>query len=709
LPHHISGIVLLLVALSPLEQRAPAITGSPQGTAIRAVEDARAPAPQDVAVVIESAGSPDPSLQIAAIRALGRLERRDVVTHLIPYLKSPRAATRTETAFAIAQAMRGEPLPAASAGTQVDAVLSTLLEAAGTEKEAAPLGEMVRSLGRLPYENPGQISRAEAMIRQVLTVSKELALVRKDRGDAVPAVSGAVAGAELLGRVQLKFWTPSEALVSILRGHVTGQVPGFPPSEAPPPSKALQALVAARGVDEQTLTFSLRSLDDHVRRIAVGVLGARSSPITGGDGAGHLRKAMTDKAFFVRYEAVRGYARMHARRDGCGALLEMMNDVNLHVALAATDAVGDVCRVDQDIVNRLLDEMRTAPTIGTWHRAAHAMVALAKLSPAHTEVPLQSESQHAVWQVRMYAARAAAILNDVATLERLAQDPNDNVREATLAPLKRIKGDAAEAHFLAALDRSDYQLLLTAANEAKGLPPSRALTLAIAEALKRVTAEKKETSRDTRLALLQRLREIGTEDARNALVALLRDFDPRIASAAANATTALAGTPSTADPQPLPRQPLPTAAEIAMVKSHVAVLVMEAGKNIELDLDADAAPMTAVRFLRLANANYFDGLTFHRVVPNFVVQGGSPGANEYAGDGPYLRDEISRRSHTPGTIGLSTRGRDTGDAQLFFNLVDNPRLDFEYTIFGEVSGSSLTRMHKIVEGDVIRDVKWVKR
>ena len=81
-------------------------------------------------------------------------------------------------------------------------------------------------------------------------------------------------------------------------------------------------------------------------------------------------------------------------------------------------------------------------------------------------------------------------------------------------------------------------------------------------------------------------------------------------------------------------------------------------------------------------AGYYNGLTFHRVVPNFVIQGGSPGANEYAGDGLYMRDEIGTASHVRGTVGFSTRGRDTGDAQFFINLVDNPRLDFEYTVFG---------------------------
>jgi cyclophilin family peptidyl-prolyl cis-trans isomerase len=95
------------------------------------------------------------------------------------------------------------------------------------------------------------------------------------------------------------------------------------------------------------------------------------------------------------------------------------------------------------------------------------------------------------------------------------------------------------------------------------------------------------------------------------------------------------------------------------------------------------------------------------VVPNFVVQGGSPGANEYVGDGPYVIDEISDRSHDRGTVGLSTRGRDTGDAQLFINLVNNPRLDFEYTVFGTVVPEHVARIDRIYEGDRILDIRFL--
>ena len=76
-------------------------------------------------------------------------------------------------------------------------------------------------------------------------------------------------------------------------------------------------------------------------------------------------------------------------------------------------------------------------------------------------------------------------------------------------------------------------------------------------------------------------------------------------------------------------------------------------------------------------------------MPNFVIQGGSPGANEYDGRRACTCGTRSAAwRNRRGTVGLSTRGRDTGDAQFFINLVDNPRLDFDYTVFGQVDAGS---------------------
>ena len=412
----------------------------------------------------------------------------------------------------------------------------------------------------------------------------------------------------------------------------------------------------------------------------------------------------------VRVEAVRAWARQEAATTGCQRLLEALKDKSLAVVLAALDALGDHCRDDVNVTDRLTVEARTPPP-NDWWRESHALVALAKRAPGRVFIPLLgSHVRHGTWQVRMYAARAAAITNDVSALERLALDENDNVREAALAPLKRLKGDEAEPYFVAALARPDYQLLRTAAIEANGLSPTPALGAALADAIRRVTAERKETSRDTRLALLERLGELGDPDQAGALVPLLQDFDIPVAQRAAAVLQQWTGRLHEIAPQPLPRPPLPLAIELqeAGDPDVPARIKMRSGKTIRINLLPRTAPLTSVRFLRLVKSGYYNGLTFHRVVPNFVIQGGSPAANEYAGDALYMRDEIGPAAHTRGAVGISTRGRDTGDAQFFINLVDNPRLDFEYTVFGYVNPADLDVVDEIAEGDAIDTIKFDK-
>lgn len=677
----------------------PGITGTAVGTAILAIEDARAPTPHDLAVLVEGTRSTQPLIQHAAIRALGRLERRDVVTNLLPLLGSGSAETRELTAFAIAQAMRGERLPLDPAGTQVDGVLTALLDAIGSERDPSAIDGFARSVARLPFERADQVQRVDRVLGGNLA----------GRGSIAEAIRGAAAGLEVLARLHVKRAPVSERTIGQLRALASGRarLVGSPDAARDARLEGLRALIAARGLDEESLRVNLTFADSEmVRTLAMQALGAAGSPVIGSDRAALLRRGLNDSSYMVRLEALRGYVRHHAKADGCQPVMEMLADRSEHVALAAIDALGDPCAATEDVVTRLVGEARTPPDAGAWRRESHALVGLAKQSPSRLEIPLLSHSRHTRWQVRMYAARAAAAADDVATLERLAMDENDNVREAALPALKRLKGDAAEPNFLAALGRGDYQLLRTAARELAGMRVTPALTAALLDALSRITAERRDTSRDPRVAIVERLREFGTAQHRGKLLPLLRDFDPAVASAAAATLGAWTGESFAIDPQPLPRPPLPTAAELSIARWNAAFLVMEGGGEIPIVLDTVNAPMVSVRLLRLANAGYFDGLTFHRIVPNFVVQGGSPGANEYMGDGPYLRDEISPRSHRRGTAGLSTRGRDTGDAQIFINLVDNPRLDFEYTVIGHVPDRYLDRIDTIQEGDRILDVRW---
>ena len=138
---------------------------------------------------------------------------------------------------------------------------------------------------------------------------------------------------------------------------------------------------------------------------------------------------------------------------------------------------------------------------------------------------------------------------------------------------------------------------------------------------------------------------------------------------------------------------------------------MESGGAFVVRLRGDVAPIMAGRILDLARGHYYDGLLWQRVEPDFVIQGGGPGANEYVGASRFLRDELGTVPHRRGTIGMSTRGHDTGDAQWFVNLKDNLRLGRDYTVFGEVV-QGMEVVDAIMEGDriaTIRDVRPAKR
>ena len=234
----------------------------------------------------------------------------------------------------------------------------------------------------------------------------------------------------------------------------------------------------------------------------------------------------------------------------------------------------------------------------------------------------------------------------------------------------------------------------------------REVASACATALARLTATGRETSRDARLALVDCVAWAGTAEDANRLAPLLSDFDARVAEGAAAAIAKLLPSGSkapVATPKPLPRLPLPTEADLSRMSTARVVLTIRGRGDIVMRLRPDEAPLNAFRFLRLAESGYYTNLTFHRVVPAFVAQGGSPPGNEFSGDGPFSRDEVGRLANLRGSIGLSTRGRDTGDAQFYVNLADNLRLDHTYTVFAQVE-AGMDVVDALVEGDAIERV-----
>ena len=121
---------------------------------------------------------------------------------------------------------------------------------------------------------------------------------------------------------------------------------------------------------------------------------------------------------------------------------------------------------------------------------------------------------------------------------------------------------------------------------------------------------------------------------------------------------------------------------------------------MELETFAADAPLTVYNFVSLARRGYFDGQQFHRVVPNFVVQGGDPRGDGNGGPGYAIRDEMNQHRYLRGTMGMALSGPNTGGSQFFVTHAPQPHLDGGYTVFGQLSSGGDV-LDRIVQGDRI--------
>lgn len=106
--------------------------------------------------------------------------------------------------------------------------------------------------------------------------------------------------------------------------------------------------------------------------------------------------------------------------------------------------------------------------------------------------------------------------------------------------------------------------------------------------------------------------------------------------------------------------------------------------EIELELYEEAAPGTVANFEKLATSGFYDGLSFHRVIPGFVIQGGCPKGDGTGGPGYTIKCEINPHKHLAGTLSMAHAGKDTGGSQFFITHAPQPHLDGRHTVFGQV-------------------------
>lgn len=157
--------------------------------------------------------------------------------------------------------------------------------------------------------------------------------------------------------------------------------------------------------------------------------------------------------------------------------------------------------------------------------------------------------------------------------------------------------------------------------------------------------------------------------------------------------------------QPSPQAPSSPAPAAEPVKPSAAkpnsIAVFETSKgNFKVELFEDKAPITAKNFLDLAGKGFYNNQIFHRVIDNFMIQGGDPQGNGTGGPGYSIPDEVhpSLKHNGPGFLSMANRGPNTGGSQFFITLVPTSWLDGKHAIFG-----------KVIEGlDVVQNIGKVK-
>lgn len=310
------------------------------------------------------------------------------------------------------------------------------------------------------------------------------------------------------------------------------------------------------------------------------------------------------------------------------------------------------------------------------------------------------------WSVRAGLATILGSKEPARSLPRLTPmlaDTDARVVPSVLTAMTKLKAPGIAKILLEHLQKDDVGIRAAAATNIGELKPEDGAAALVA-AYKRGEAD---LVIDTRAAALEGLSKYGGAAAIEQLRAALGDKDWAVRIKAAELLKAIDPSIETA----LAIRPAPVASAsiyenptltVPAVSPHV--YIETAKGTIEIELDVLDAPLTAHNFITLARKGYFDGLSFHRVVPNFVVQGGDPRGDGEGGPGYTIRDELNQEPYVRGTVGMALAWRDTGGSQFFVAHGPQPHLDARYTVFGRVV-SGMDVVDAINQWDVISRVR----
>jgi HEAT repeat protein/cyclophilin family peptidyl-prolyl cis-trans isomerase len=588
---------------------------------------------------------PDPEVRQMAAFSLGLLGDRNARDPLVAALNDPAPAVKGSAAEA----------------------LGLLGDTAAADAIARMASGIVES-GALA-EPPGDNEEAR---RDTPPAAFKLALYALARLKAYGPLASAVLGAS--GEPRVRWWPVAYALQRI------------------EDARALPALLA--------LT---KDPHPYTRALAVKGLG----PLKDKSAGPALLPLITSDDRSVAIEAIRSLGRI-GDPAAAPALLKIVQtpkgDSNLRLeAVSALSGVrGPGVNAVPGVIDALLDTLAdSSPPI----RAA-AIRSLAQLDADGFVTVLSGLDPDPHWSVRSALATALGTLGPEAGLPRLKSmlgDSDQRVIPAVLASLARVRAPDAPSVMLDRLMNDDPVIRAAAADALRELKPPGGAG-ALAEAYR---FGQRDVTYVARAAALGALVVYGAADAVPVLNEALADKDWAVRVRAA---ALLKGLDPASDADVRIR-PAPTSYPADFYQAPGLVtppvstqIYLEVDRGlIQIELAVLDAPLTVENFISLARRKFFDGLAFHRVVPNFVIQGGDPRSDGEGGPGYTIRDELNERPYLRGTVGMALDWADTGGSQFFITRAPQPQLDDRYTVFGRVI-DGMDLVDQIQPWDVIRRV-----
>jgi cyclophilin family peptidyl-prolyl cis-trans isomerase/HEAT repeat protein len=436
---------------------------------------------------------------------------------------------------------------------------------------------------------------------------------------------------------------------------------------------------SAKGIDRYFASLEQAARKDTSANVRMAAAAALRKILTDSSLTVLRTLAEADDDYRVRVNATRAMQAFpfSSTKD---ALLKLVDDKNAHVAVTASEVVKS--KMEEAA---WIDVANKAGQVSNWRAQANLYEAVLKVTNAPMVVNELTAVYNKSTNIYQRASLLAALQHNTGALEFL-------ISEFEKADTAVIQTTAAAAivsiNALPQLNVTTKDNILAFYKRAieKGDPGVIGI---IAGALQ-----------DPRLGYASVLKDITF--LRNARAKLSMPKDLESIQPLESAIAYLEGKEVPTPSLPAYNHPIDWASVTQLPANQIAYVYTSRGK-ITLRLLVEEAPGSVINFVTLANSNYYDKKAFHRVVPNFVIQGG---CNRGDGSGSLdysIRSEFGARKYTTGSVGMASAGKDTEGVQWFITHSPTPHLDGRYTIFAEVI-EGMEAVQQLEQGDLIEDV-----